>query len=151
AGELVMVSEERYRSYHRPALSKQLLTGDVRPKDIVLPVHTDLDATWRYGVRARYLEPAEHLLHLPGGEQIRYDGLVIATGAEARHLPGAPRHDPRVHVLRTVADAVGIQKSIAHGKGAVVVIGGGFVGCEIASSARAMGRDAVIISKEERL
>jgi NADPH-dependent 2,4-dienoyl-CoA reductase/sulfur reductase-like enzyme len=150
-GELIMVSEERYRPYHRPALAKQLLTGDVRPRDIVLPVHTDLDATWRYGVRARYLEPAEHLLHLPGGEEIQYDGLIIATGVEARHLPGAPRHDPRVHVLRSVADAVGIQKAIAHGRGAVAVIGGGFVGCEVASAARAMGRDAVIITREESL
>jgi NADPH-dependent 2,4-dienoyl-CoA reductase/sulfur reductase-like enzyme len=151
AGELVMVSEERYRPYHRPALTKQLLTGEVRPRDIVLPVHTDLDATWRYGVRARYLEPQEHILHLPGGEEIQYDGLVIATGCEARHLPGAPRHDPRVHVLRSVADGVGIQKAIANGRGAVVVVGGGFVGCEIASAARTMGRDAVIIAREDRL
>lgn len=150
-GELVIISEERYRPYHRPALTKQLLTGDVRPKDIVLAVHTDLDATWRYGVRARYLEPEEHILHLPGGEEMQYDGLIIATGIEARHLPGAPRHDPRVHVLRTVADAVGIQKAIAHGRGAVAVIGGGFVGCEIASSAREMGRDAIIIVRDDNL
>jgi NADPH-dependent 2,4-dienoyl-CoA reductase/sulfur reductase-like enzyme len=150
-GELIMVSEERYRPYHRPALTKQLLTGDVRPRDIVLPVHTELEATWRYGVSARYLEPEEHVLHLPGGEEIQYDGLIIATGVEARHLPGAPRHDPRVHVLRSVADAVGIQKAIANGRGAVAVIGGGFVGCEIASAARSMGRDAVIITREDSL
>ena len=150
-GELVIVGEERFRPYHRPALTKQLLTGTARHKDIALPVHTELDAIWRYGVRASYLEPEEHLLHLPGEELIEYDGLVIATGLQARHLPGAPRHDPRVHVLRTVADAVGIQRVLAHSRGGVAVIGGGFVGCEVASAARALGRDATIIIREPQL
>jgi NADPH-dependent 2,4-dienoyl-CoA reductase/sulfur reductase-like enzyme len=151
AGELIIVSEERYRPYHRPALSKQLFTGSVRPKDITLPVHTELDAIWRYGTRASYLEPEEHILHLPGGEEIPYDGLVIATGLQARHLAGAPRHDPRVHVLRTVADAVGVQRVLARSKGGLAVIGGGFLACELASSARELGRDATIITREDGL
>jgi NADPH-dependent 2,4-dienoyl-CoA reductase/sulfur reductase-like enzyme len=150
-GELVIISEEPYRPYHRPALTKQLLTGAVRPKDIVLPVLDELDATWRYGVRAARLEPDEHILHLPGDEQIPYDGLIIATGAQGRHLPGAPRHDPRVHVLRTIADAVAIQKAIANGRGTVAVVGGGFVGCEVASAARELGRDATIITRDDTL
>ncbi|HEV8558816.1 MAG TPA: FAD/NAD(P)-binding oxidoreductase [Actinophytocola sp.] len=150
-GELIMISEERYRPYHRPALTKQLLTGQIRPRDIALPVHTELDAVWRYGTRASYLEPEEHLLHLPGGEQIRYDGLVIATGVQARHLAGAPRHDPRVHVIRTLPDAVAAQKAIAHSPGAVAVIGGGFISCEIASSARELGREATIIVRDRLL
>jgi NADPH-dependent 2,4-dienoyl-CoA reductase/sulfur reductase-like enzyme len=145
-GELVIVGEEPYRPYHRPALTKQLLTGEVRPKDIMLPVLTELDAIWRYGTRASWLEPDEHLLHLPGGEEIRYDGLIIATGSQARHLPGAPRQDPRVRVLRTLPDAVHTQKAIQHSpRGRIAVIGGGFIGCEIASAARALGRDATII------
>jgi NADPH-dependent 2,4-dienoyl-CoA reductase/sulfur reductase-like enzyme len=150
-GELIMVSEERYRPYHRPALTKQLLTGQVRPKDIVLPVHTDLDAVWRYGTRATYLEPDEHILHLPGGEEIEYDGLVIATGVQARHLAGAPRQDPRVQVIRTLPDAVAAQRAIAHSRGGVAVIGGGFIGCEIASAARELGREATIIVKDRTL
>ncbi|HEV2783566.1 MAG TPA: FAD-dependent oxidoreductase [Actinophytocola sp.] len=150
-GELIMVSEEPYRPYHRPALSKQLLTGSVRPRDIVLPVHTELDAVWRYATRATKLDTDERVVHLPGGEEIRYDGLIIATGVQARHLAGAPRHDPRVQVLRTVADAVAVQRAIAHSKGAVAVIGGGFVGCELASAAREMGRDATIITREREL
>lgn len=150
-GELVVVSEEPYRTYHRPALTKQLLTGAVRYRDVVLPVHTELDAVWRYGVAAVRLEPDEHVLHLPGGEELTYDGLVIATGAQARHLPGAPRHDPRVHVLRTVADGVAVRRTLAHGRGGLVVIGGGFLACELASSARALGRDATIVTRDEML
>lgn len=150
-GELIMISEEPFQSYHRPALTKTLLTGRVRPKDILLPVHTELDAVWRYATRATRLEPDEHILHLPGGEEIRYDGLVIATGVQARHLPGAPRHDPRVRVLRTIADAVAIQRTLSHGSGGLAVIGGGFVACELASAAREIGRDATIIVRDDRL
>lgn len=147
AGELIIISEERYRPYHRPALSKQLLSGKLRPRDIVLPVLTELDAVWRFNTRASYLEPDEHVLHLPGGEEIDYDGLIIATGSQARHLPGAPRQDPRVHVLRTMADAIAIQKTIAAGRGGVVIVGGGFIGCELASTVRELGRDATIIER----
>jgi NADPH-dependent 2,4-dienoyl-CoA reductase/sulfur reductase-like enzyme len=150
-GELIIISEERFRPYHRPALTKQLLTGTVRPKDIVLPTHTDLDAIWRFNTRATHLEPEEHILHLPGGEEIEYDGLVIATGAQARHLAGAPRHDPRVHVLRTVEDAVNVQRVLARSRGGLAVIGGGFIGCELAAAARGLGRDATIITREDRL
>lgn len=150
-GELIIISEERYRPYHRPALTKQLLVGAVRPRDLALPVHTDLDATWRFGTRATYLEPDEHILHLPGGEEIDYDGLVIATGVQARHVPGAPRHDARVHVLRTVADAVAVQRNLSRGKGRLAVVGGGFIGCELASAARELGRDATIITRDQTL
>jgi len=150
-GELTIVSEEPYRPYHRPALSKQLLTGALRSKDLRLPVHAELAATWRFATRAVYLEPDEHVLHLPGGEEIQYDGLVVATGLQAKHLPGAPRHDPRVHVLRTIADAANIQKTLSRGKGALVVIGGGFVGCELASAARELGREATIIVRDDLL
>lgn len=150
-GELIIISEERYRPYHRPALTKQLLTGAMRPKDIVLPTHTDLDAVWRYNTRVSHLETEEHILHLPGGEEIEYDGLVIATGSQARHLPGAPRHDPRVQVLRTLEDAVAVQRALSRSRLGLAVIGGGFIGCELAAAARELGRDATIITREDRL
>ncbi|MFL6142059.1 MAG: NAD(P)/FAD-dependent oxidoreductase, partial [Labedaea sp.] len=150
-GELVMISEEPYRPYHRPALCKQLLTGSVRPRDIVQPVHTDLDAVWRYATRATRLDPDEHVVHLPGGEELRYDGLVIATGVAAKHLPGAPRHDPRVQVLRTIADAAAVKRAMAHSRGEVAVIGGGFVSCEVASSARELGRDVTMVVRDRTL
>ncbi len=148
AGELVIIGEEPYRPYHRPMLSKQVLTGSVRPRDVLLPTHSDLDAIWRPKTRATRLDPEEHILYLPGGEEIDYDGLIIATGMQAAHLPGAPRHDPRVHVLRTVSDAVAVQKLLATGKGRVALIGGGFLAGEVASAARELGRDTTIIIRE---
>lgn len=144
-GELIVVGEEPYRPYHRPGLIKPLLTGRMKARDLRLPVLTELDATWRYNTRASHVETDEHVLHLPGGEEIQYDGLIIATGAQARHFPGAPRHDARVHVMRTVADAVALQKNLSRTRKPLVIIGGGFVACELASAARSMGRDATII------
>ncbi|HEY7598020.1 MAG TPA: FAD-dependent oxidoreductase [Actinophytocola sp.] len=148
AGELVIIGEEPYRPYHRPMLSKQVLTGTIRPRDVLLPTHSDLDAMWRPKTRAARLDTEEHIVYLPGGEEIDYDGLIIATGLQPAHLPGAPRHDPRVHVLRTVADAVAVQKLLAHGKGRVALIGGGFLAGEVASAARELGRDTTIIIRE---
>jgi NADPH-dependent 2,4-dienoyl-CoA reductase/sulfur reductase-like enzyme len=151
AGELVILGAERRRPYHRPALSKQLLTGELRPRDLTLRSYVPLDAYWRRGAHVLKLDPRRHVVELAGDEEIRYDGLVIATGVQARHLPGAPRHDPRVHVLRTMNDAIAIQRSIASGNGKVVVIGGGFTACEVASTARELGCDVTLISRSKVL
>ena len=151
AGELVIIGDEPYRPYHRPMLSKQVLTGSVRPRDVLLPTHSDLEAIWRPKTRAARLDTDEHIVYLPGGEEIDYDGLIVATGLQPAHLPGAPRHDHRVHVLRTVADAVAVQKLLAHGKGRVALIGGGFLAGEVASAARELGRDTTIIIREDTM
>jgi NADPH-dependent 2,4-dienoyl-CoA reductase/sulfur reductase-like enzyme len=151
AGELVIIGEEPYRPYHRPMLSKQVLTGTIRPREVLLPTHSDLGAMWRPKTRASKLDPEEHIVYLPGGEEIDYDGLIIATGMQAAHLPGAPRHDPRIHVLRTVTDAMAVQKLLASGKGRVAVIGGGFLAGEVASAARELGRDTTIIIRESAM
>jgi NADPH-dependent 2,4-dienoyl-CoA reductase/sulfur reductase-like enzyme len=150
-GEVVMIGAERRRPYHRPALSKQMLTGELRPKDLTLRSYVPLDAIWRRGAQVLKLDARRHVVELPGDEEIRYDGLVIATGVEPRHLPGAPRHDPRVHMLRTMGDAIGLQRGIASGSGRVVVIGGGFTACEVASTARELGCEVTILSRSKVL
>lgn len=150
-GELVIVGAERRRPYHRPALSKQLLTGQLRPKDLTLRSYVPLDAIWRRGAYVMKLDARHHMVELAGDEQIRYDGLVIATGVQAKHLSGAPRHDPRVHVLRTMGDALALQRSIANGNGKVVVIGGGFTAGEVASTARELGCQVTILSRSKVL
>jgi NADPH-dependent 2,4-dienoyl-CoA reductase/sulfur reductase-like enzyme len=151
SGELVIVGAERRRPYHRPALSKQMLTGQLRPRDLTLRSYVPLDAIWRRGAYVMKLDPRRHLIELAGDEEIRYDGLVIATGVQAKHLPGAPRHDPRVHVLRTMGDAIALQRSIAMGNGKVVVIGGGFTAGEVASTARELGCQVTILSRSKVL
>jgi len=146
-GEVVMVGNEPHRPYHRPELSKQLLTGRVPADQLRLAAYTDVDARWRLNTAARGVDTGKRVLMLPGAEQLAYDGLVIATGMEARHLPGAPVSDPRVHQLRTLDDATRLREALAADKESVVVIGGGFVGCEVAASLRAMKRRVTIVTE----
>ncbi|HWO61474.1 MAG TPA: FAD-dependent oxidoreductase, partial [Umezawaea sp.] len=150
-GELMILSAEKHKPYHRPALSKEVITGELNPRELGFKISDEMEATWRLGVPAESLDTGRRVVGLPGGEEVRYDGLIIATGVESRHMPGAPRQDQRVHVLRTVDDAIAIRNSIASTQGLVVVIGGGLIGCEIAASVRGMGRDVAIINRGNTL
>jgi len=134
AGQLTIVGDEAHRPYNRTPLSKQLLTGTRDPAELRLSAHTDLDAAWRTATPARGLDLTGRAVLLPGGERLGFDGLIIATGAEARHLPGAPIHSPRVHMLRTLDDAVAVDGALGRARH-LVVVGGGFIGCELAATA----------------
>ena len=144
-GEVVIIGDERRKPYHRPMVSKQLVTGQVRALDVGLSAYTDLGAHWRLGTRATHLDTNQRVLHLPGKEELWYDGLIIATGVVPRHLPGAPRHDPRVRVLRTVDDAVSLRRTLIASSKPAVVIGSGLIGCEFAASMRSLGRDVTLV------
>ncbi|MFB9907209.1 NAD(P)/FAD-dependent oxidoreductase [Allokutzneria oryzae] len=149
-GEIMMIGAERHWPYHRPALCKQLLVGGV-PSDVRLAAYGVLDVVWRLGTTVRALNPKRRVVELPGGEEVRYDGLVIATGVEAKRLAGIPHGDPRVTVMRTLPDALALQRGIATGRGPVVVIGGGFTGCEIASSMRELNREVTVVARSAPL
>lgn len=144
-GELVIIGDEARMPYHRPAVSKQLITGAARPSDLTLRAHIELDAHWRLGTRATHLDTAQRVVHLPGGEELWYDGLVIATGVVPAHLRGAPRHNPRVRVLRTAADAQAVRRALSVSSKPAVVIGAGLIGCEFAASMRQLGRDVTLV------
>lgn len=144
-GTLTIIGEEPHRPYNCTPLSKQLLTGEYSVADLALTTFTDLDVFWRQGSRVLGLDPVARTVRLRGAEQIGYDGLVIATGVEARVLPGAPMHSDRIHMLRTLADAYEIDQALGHTSGRLLIVGGGFIGAELASTARARGLDATII------
>jgi NADPH-dependent 2,4-dienoyl-CoA reductase/sulfur reductase-like enzyme len=145
AGEVVIIGDELRRPYHRPAVSKQLVAGTLRPPELTLKQNIDIDAHWRLGTRATQLEIDRRLIHLPGGEEMRYDGLIIATGVVPRHLIGAPRYDPRVRVLRTIDDAIAVRRALAASNRPAVVIGGGLIGSEFAATMRHIGRDVTLV------
>jgi NADPH-dependent 2,4-dienoyl-CoA reductase/sulfur reductase-like enzyme len=150
-GRIVIVGDEPERPYHRPALSKQIVTGELGPTDLTLPAYAELDVRWRLRTQAQSLDIGRRIVSLPGGEELRYDGLIIATGVQARHLPGAPRHDPRVHVLRTIADAEALVGTLRGSRGRVVIVGTGFTGCELAGSLRELHRDVTLIGRSTSL
>ncbi|BBH68810.1 pyridine nucleotide-disulfide oxidoreductase [Actinoplanes sp. OR16] len=140
AGEIIAIGAERHQPYDRPPLSKEFLTGAATIDDLVLPASSgDLGVTWRLGVAATRLDARNRSIHLDTGEEIRVDGVVIATGARARQ----PSY-PGVHTLRTVDDAIALRDALKAG-GKVVVIGAGFIGAEVASSARSLGLDVTVV------
>ncbi|MGW4236170.1 NAD(P)/FAD-dependent oxidoreductase [Streptomyces sp. NPDC004749] len=145
-GEVVLVGAERCLPYDRPPLSKQLLAGKVDPGDIQLLSREEaeaLDLDLRLGCRASSLDPARRVLELDTGEPLRYDGLVIATGSAPR-MPAGWDALAGVHVLRTADDALALRSALV-GSPRVAVVGGGFVGCEVASTARGLGCDVTLI------
>ncbi|MGI8648265.1 MAG: FAD-dependent oxidoreductase [Acidimicrobiales bacterium] len=150
-GEVLIIGEEQHRPYHRPGLIDQLLTGKLDSHDMALRTYVELGDCWRIGTRVYRLDPAQHLLYLPGAEKLRYDGLIIATGLRPRLLPGAPLRDPRVHLLRTLDEAAAIRSTLAASKGRVVVIGTGFTGCEVAASMRSLHRKVTIVGRSRTL
>ncbi|HWD03541.1 MAG TPA: FAD-dependent oxidoreductase [Amycolatopsis sp.] len=150
AGELVIAGAERHRPYHRPALSKQFLAGNLGRHELTLASYVDLDADWRLGRAVRRLDPRRRLVQIGRGKPIRYDGLVVATGARARMPSGVPHH-PRVRVLRTLEDAEALQRLLLADDLPCAIVGGGFTATELASTLAEMGRDVVLLSRSRSL
>jgi 3-phenylpropionate/trans-cinnamate dioxygenase ferredoxin reductase subunit len=151
SGAIAVVGEERHLPYDRPPLSKQFLTGELDAQALALgepQEYEDLAAAWLLGARAVRLDPAARSVTLSDGRELRADGVVIATGATARTLPGA-RGLAGVHTLRTLDDAQALRAELATGRPSVAVVGAGFIGAEVASAARAMGLDVTVIEAAE--
>lgn len=145
-GELVLVGDEPHAPYDRPPLSKEILKGEW--DEDRLPLRSqgldELDVQFRRGESATGLDLKARQL-LVGAERLDFDRLVIATGARARVLPGQPALSG-VHTLRTVEDARSIREALKS-KPRVVVIGAGFIGAEVASSARSLGLEVTIVEQ----
>ncbi|MEU1852419.1 FAD-dependent oxidoreductase [Streptomyces sp. NPDC019990] len=143
-GRLVVIGDEVHRPYDRPPLSKEFLAGGIGEADLALePDDEDLRAEWLLGARAAGLGATPRAVRLTDGREVRTDGVVIATGAAARALPGMDGL-AGVHTLRTLDDARALRDELARG-GRLVVIGGGFIGAEVASTACALGLDVTIV------
>jgi NADPH-dependent 2,4-dienoyl-CoA reductase/sulfur reductase-like enzyme len=145
SGRLLWIGEETHLPYDRPPLSKELLRGEWEAERTALRRggYGDLAVELRTGVRAESLELAERCVRLSGGERLRFEGLVIATGAAPRRLPGAGGL-AGVHLLRSLDDALRLRAELERGP-RVVVIGAGFIGCEVAASCRARGLAVALV------
>ncbi|MCD0450954.1 FAD-dependent oxidoreductase [Actinocorallia sp. API 0066] len=141
-GALTLVSAEEVLPYDRPPLSKGVLTGDIED--------TTVDAAWdalecdiRFGSAATGLRPDERVLETSGGD-LPYDGLVIATGAEPVLLPGPGAQ----HVVRTMRDARELRPLLVRGAH-IVVVGAGWIGAEVATSAAKLGCRVTVLEAAE--
>lgn len=148
-GRLVVIGEEKHDPYDRPPLSKEFLAGTREAADLALaiPADADLDLEWRLGQRATGLRPRDggYTIEIDGGPPVECEGVVLATGARARQLPTAGAEPLRgVHTLRTLDDAVALRAELAPGA-RLVVVGGGFIGAEIASTASELGARVTLV------
>ncbi|OAH13985.1 NAD(P)/FAD-dependent oxidoreductase [Streptomyces jeddahensis] len=146
-GEIVVVGEERHTPYDRPPLSKDFLKGDLDADALALgdaDEYEDLDVQWLLGERAVRLDPVARTVTLTGGRHVRTDGVVVATGASPRTLPGTDGL-AGVHTLRTLDDALALRAELLDGLPRVVVIGAGFIGAEVASTAHRLGLHVTVV------
>ncbi|MFC6885243.1 MULTISPECIES: NAD(P)/FAD-dependent oxidoreductase [Actinomadura] len=150
-GAVTVFGAEPHLPYNRPPLSKELLAGAVGAGG-VREAHAATafrrranidDVVWEPGARIVRACLAAGTVTLEDGREVGCDGLVVATGLRPRRLR-APGTHPARHVLRTVEDAVALRDRLRPGARAVVV-GGGFVGCEVAATARGAGCEVTVV------
>ncbi|NOQ84116.1 MAG: NAD(P)/FAD-dependent oxidoreductase [Myxococcales bacterium] len=148
-GELVLIGDEVHLPYDRPPLSKEVLRGEWEPERLALRrrSYDDLNLQLVLGQRAVSLDTATREIRLEGGTVVSFDGMVIATGGQVRELHNQPRVDG-IYTLRTLDDALAIRAAFAS-KPRVAVIGAGFIGAEVAASARQLGLEVTMIEALE--
>ena len=146
-GRIVLVGAEEERPYERPALSKDYLRGEAGREKVYVHdegFYAEHDIELRQGRTVARLDTSSGEVELDGGERLRYDRLLITTGAEPRRLsiPGADLEG--VVYLRSVQDSDALRERLDQG-GAVVVVGAGWIGAEVAASARQCGLDVTVV------
>lgn len=143
-GSISLVGAEQDAPYDRPPLSKQILTGAWDRERLTLRADLErLRVDLRLGARAVGLDMTERTVELQSRERLPYDGLIIATGVVPRSL--ASGHElAGVHLLRTIDDALALRRDFRPGQ-RLVVIGAGFLGCEVAASAQQVGLHVSVV------
>jgi 3-phenylpropionate/trans-cinnamate dioxygenase ferredoxin reductase component len=153
AGKIVLIGEEQHPPHERPPLSKAVLAGEAEPESTYLFKPDALDALAlerRRGERVTAIDCAKQHVALGAGESIRYDTLILCTGGRARTLPVPGASRPGVYTLRTIEDSLAIGRAVGEGK-RVAVVGGGWIGLEVAATARKRGASVTVIEAMKRL
>jgi 3-phenylpropionate/trans-cinnamate dioxygenase ferredoxin reductase subunit len=145
-GTLTVIGAEPHRPYDRPPLSKEYLAGSAEEDRLFLAgaLDDEVEVDWRLGQPATGLDLGARVVRLADGAEVGFDGLVIATGGNARTL-AEPAGLEGVHVLRSVDDARALRAELDATPGRVVVIGAGFIGAEVAATCRGRGLPVTMI------
>lgn len=152
-GPIVLVGDEPLVPYQRPPLSKAWLKGEADAESLSLKPadwYEENDCRLILGTTATAINRGARQVTLSNGATLDYDYLVLATGARARMLPIPGADLAGVMALRTAADAEALKAALGPGK-RLAIVGGGYVGLEVAASARALGAEAVILEREPRV
>ena len=152
-GTLVLIGEEPWLPYQRPPLSKKYLAGALERERLLLrPAHfyESHAVETRLGRRVEEISPREQRLRLDDGSTVAYDALLIATGSRPRQLTAPGTDLDGVHFLRTIADVERIRAGWAAGK-RLVIVGGGYIGLEVAATARELGLEVTVLEMADRV
>src|SRR6059036_2942225 len=150
-GRIVLIGAEADRPYERPPLSKDYLRGEAG-RDKVYVQDADFyakhDIELRTGTTVTDVDAASSEVVI-GGERLRYDKLLITTGAQARSLPVEGNQLDGVHYLRSVESSDALREALKAATGRVAVVGAGWIGSEVAASARQLGREVTMLDMVE--
>jgi 3-phenylpropionate/trans-cinnamate dioxygenase ferredoxin reductase subunit len=146
-GHIVLIAEENHLPYERPPLSKEFLAGKKSLDDFTVhdaAWYRDSDIDLRLGTAVAAVDCSAHHVVLPDDSTVRYDKLLLATGSRSRRLPIPGSDAAGVHYLRTIDDAVALNSTLREGS-SLGIVGAGWIGLEVAASARGRGVDVTAV------
>lgn len=150
-GEITLIGAEALHPYERPPLSKETLAEQAEPKFVATAErYAEQRIALRLGTHATAIDSAAKLLTLSDGQRLGYDKLLLATGASARSFPGSAGVGGNIRVLRTHADASALRTALFPGRH-IAIIGGGFIGLELAATARKLGAEVTLVEGLPRI
>ena len=152
-GEIVIIGDEAHLPYQRPPLSKQYLSGDQGVDRVLLRAekfYTDKEITVQLNKTVSAINTADNTVTTASGEVLSYDKLLIATGTRPRKLNIEGSNLGGIHYLRTITDVDGIRAELAPGK-KLVIVGGGYIGLEVAAVCKGLGLEVSVLEMESRI
>jgi 3-phenylpropionate/trans-cinnamate dioxygenase ferredoxin reductase subunit len=153
SGQLTLVGEEPWLPYQRPPLSKKFLAGGMEAEKLLIRPQTfykDHRVQTHLGRRAVEIDRRAQSVRLDDGTTIGYDALLLATGSGPRHIPVPGAKLGGVHLLRNIADVERIRADLASAR-KLAIIGAGYIGLEVASTAREMGLSVTVLEQTDRV
>src|SRR5438093_4091684 len=153
AAAVTLLTREHCEPYEKPPLSKAVLLGQVAPEDALIAgpagvaSHSVVLETLAH---CTAIDRVARAVLLSDGRRLKYDALVLATGSIAREIPQLPVGTPRVHYLRTEADARALQADLKRSQN-LLVVGGGLIGLEVAASAATLGVKTTVLEVAPRI
>ena len=151
--QIAIIGQEPHIPYQRPPLSKQYLVGTHELNRVTLrpeKFYADRDIECRTGCRVTRIDSDHNAIELDDGETMTWDTLVLATGTSPRKLDVNGHDLDGVHYLRTIADCDAIRADL-ESQSKVAIIGGGYIGLEVAASCRELGHDVLVVEMEDRV
>ncbi len=152
-GKIVLIGDEAYVPYQRPPLSKQYLAGELPLERVLLrpeQFYADKQVDLRLGQRVQSIDAKDKTLTLNGGGTLAYEKLLLATGGRARRLPLPGVEHPAIHYLRDIRDVDSIRAKVFSGA-KLVIVGGGYIGLEVASVGTKLGVEVTVLEMEPRV